>query len=242
MLLTKTGGGIRFVIPPSFAGSIHAIPLLVANQSTPEEDSTSEGSGHRSSANPGSPSSKSNRSADTPYSESFSHFFNSSAGTRMTPDVPFAQSSPASVSTKPETLPGLRSSFQCISWKRPCEKRTTPPAPPSQIWSRRTATTATEISRFPSGKEKRWYALPSHSTNLFENANHMFPLESPAIAPMTPGFLPRASVTLVHVVPTRWYESGVRVVIMAHGFDPRLYQLHFEYLQAEIPPAKDRLP
>src|SRR6266702_910645 len=157
----------------------------------------------------------SNRSAGTLYSESFSHFFNSSAGTRITPDVPFNQSSPASVSTRPETLPGLWSSFQCIRLKRLREKRTTPPDPPSHIWSPRTETTATEIFRVPSGKEKRWYVLPSHSTNLFENANHTLPSESPAIAPITPGLLPRASVTLVHEVPTRWYESGVRVVI--HG-------------------------
>src|ERR1700745_1259676 len=136
----------------------------------------------------------------------------------MAPDVPFTQSSPAAVSTRPETLPGLRSSFQRISWKRPCEKRTTPPAPPSHVWSPRTATTATEIFRVPSGKEKRWYALPSHSTNLFENANHTLPLESPAIAPMTPGLLPRVSVTLVQVLPTRWYESGVKVVIHSSWF------------------------
>src|SRR5277367_6089924 len=136
----------------------------------------------------------------------------------MTPDVPFNQSSPASVSTRPETLPGLLSSFQCIRLKRPCEKRTTPPNPPSHIWSLRTETTATEIFRVPSGKEKRWYVLPSHSTNLFENANHTLPSESPAIAPITPGFLPRTSVTLVHEVPTRWYESGVNVLIHSSWF------------------------
>src|SRR5258705_1251139 len=136
----------------------------------------------------------------------------------MSPYGPLNQSSPASVSTRTETLPGLLSSFKRISWKRPCEKRTTPPNPPSHIWSPRTETTATEIFRGPSGKEKRWYVLPSHSTNLFENANHTLPSESPAIAPITPGFLPRASVTLVHEVPTRWYESGVNVVIHSSWF------------------------
>src|ERR1700745_20972 len=136
----------------------------------------------------------------------------------MTPDVPFTQSSPASVSTSPEPPPGLLSSFQRISWKRPCEKRTTPPAPPSHIWSPRTETTATEIFRVPSGKEKRWYVLPSHSTNLFKTRTHTLPSESPAMAPITPGFLPRASVTLVHEVPTRWYESGVSVLIHTSRF------------------------
>src|SRR5580698_9889678 len=97
----------------------------------------------------------SNRSADTLYSESLSQFFNSAAETRVAPDVPFDQSSPPSVSTRPDTLPGLRSSFQRIRLKRPCEKRTIPPDPPSHIWSPRIETTATEIFRFPSGNEKR---------------------------------------------------------------------------------------
>src|SRR5215475_8614654 len=108
-----TGGGKWLRFSWSLAGSSHAIPLVVANHSRPSLDSAMEGSGILSAENPGSPSRASKCSAEIAEVGSRSHLANSAADTCVMPEDPLAQSSPVSVSTTPDTLPGKSLSFQC---------------------------------------------------------------------------------------------------------------------------------